>query len=92
MGSWVTYGLGAETDELPGFVVLTSEGGGQSQPIAARQWHSGFLPSRYQGVKLNAVGDPVYYVSSPPGVTRQRQMDVFHAIRDLNEHASTRPR
>ena len=50
MGSWWLYGLGAETDDLPGFVVLTSAGrGGQMQPIAARQWHSGFLPSRFQG-------------------------------------------
>ncbi|NIP96845.1 MAG: DUF1501 domain-containing protein, partial [Akkermansiaceae bacterium] len=50
MGSWVTYGLGSEGQNLPGFVVLTSVGGGQSQPIAARQWHSGFLPGQYQGV------------------------------------------
>ena len=49
MGSWVLYGLGAETDSLPGYVVLTSVGGGQNQPIASRQWHAGFLPSRYQG-------------------------------------------
>ncbi len=53
MGSWVTYGLGSDCDNLPGFVVLTSKGrGGQNQPIASRQWHSGFLPSRFQGVHL----------------------------------------
>ncbi|HCQ32789.1 MAG TPA: sulfatase, partial [Verrucomicrobiales bacterium] len=57
MGSWLLYGLGADTDELPGFVVMTSSGGGQDQPIAARQWHSGFLPSRFQGVKFNSKGD-----------------------------------
>jgi hypothetical protein len=60
MGSWVTYGLGSEAADLPGFVVLTSLGkGGQNQPIAARQWSSGFLPSRYQGVQLRSKGDPV---------------------------------
>ena len=51
MGSWLNYGLGSESENLPGFVVLTSLGKfGQAQPIAARQWHSGFLPSRFQGV------------------------------------------
>ena len=59
MGAWVTYGLGSEAEDLPGFVVLTSLGkGGQNQPIAARQWSSGFLPSRYQGVQLRAQGRP----------------------------------
>ena len=59
MGAWVTYGLGSEADDLPGFVVLTSLGkGGQNQPIAARQWSSGFLPSRFQGVQLRAQGRP----------------------------------
>src|SRR5690606_1138856 len=62
MGSWVTYGLGAEAEDLPGFVVLTSVGlGGENQPIAARQWSSGFLPSKYQGVHLRGKGDPVLY-------------------------------
>ncbi len=57
MGSWITYGLGSEAEDLPGFIVLTSEGGAQSQPIAARQWHSGFLPSKYQGVKFSSSGE-----------------------------------
>ncbi len=57
MGSWVWYGIGAEASDLPGFVVLTSQGrGGQMQPIAARQWHSGFLPSRFQGVQFRSQG------------------------------------
>ena len=60
MGSWVLYGLGAEAENLPGFVVLVSQGkGGQMQPIAARQWSAGILPSKFQGVKFNSVGDPV---------------------------------
>ena len=85
MGSWVTYGLGAETEDLPAFVVLTSLGkGGQNQPIAARQWASGFLPSRYQGVHLRGKGDPVLYLSNPPGVDRERQQDVVAAVNQLN--------
>src|SRR5688500_11472083 len=59
MGSWLLYGLGSETDELPGFIVLMSSGkGGQVRPIAARQWHSGILPGRFQGVKCESQGDP----------------------------------
>ena len=66
MGSWVTYGLGSEAENLPGFVVLISTGKGRTpQPIAARQWSSGFLPSRYQGVQLRAQGDPVLYLTNP---------------------------
>ncbi len=84
MGAWLTYGLGSETDNLPGFVVMTSVGGGQSQPIAARQWHSGFLPSRYQGVEFRSAGDPVLYLNDPPGVTRQRQRGVIDAVAKLN--------
>jgi hypothetical protein len=87
MGAWVTYGLGSEASNLPGFVVLTSLGrGGQNQPIAARQWSSGFLPSRYQGVQLRSKGDPVLYLSNPKGVsTAQQQADV-RAITALNQH------
>lgn len=85
MGSWVHYGLGAMNEDLPAFVVLSSVGrGGQSQPIAARQWHSGFLPSRFQGVELRAKGDPVLYVSNPSGVDVERQRDVVDAIKKLN--------
>lgn len=85
MGAWVTYGLGSEAADLPGFVVLTSLGkGGQNQPIAARQWSSGFLPSRFQGVPLRAKGDPVLYLSSPPGVKAQQQRDVVGAINAIN--------
>ncbi|HEV7224351.1 MAG TPA: DUF1501 domain-containing protein, partial [Pirellulales bacterium] len=63
MGSWATYGLGSEASDLPGFVVLTSLGrGGQNQPIAARQWSSGFLPSKYQGVHLRGKGEAVLYL------------------------------
>jgi hypothetical protein len=84
MGSWINYGLGSEGENLPGFVVLTSVGGGQSQPIAARQWHSGFLPSQYQGVRLRSKGDPVLYINNPKGVTSDRQKDVIDTIKNLN--------
>jgi hypothetical protein len=93
MGSWVLYGLGAETEDLPGFVVLTSAGrGGQMQPIAARQWSAGFLPSKYQGVKLNSIGDPVLYIRNPPGVSTEMQRDSIQAVEKLNrlQHAATR--
>ena len=84
MGSWVLYGLGAETNNLPGFVVLTSVGGGQNQPIASRQWHSGFLPSKYQGVHFHSKGDPVLYLSNPNGVTNKDQRSVIDSVNQLN--------
>jgi len=85
MGAWVTYGLGSDSADLPGFVVLTSLGrGGQNQPIAARQWSSGFLPSRFQGVQLRGKGDPVLYLTNPPGVTRDRQGADIDLINRLN--------
>jgi hypothetical protein len=85
MGSWLLYGLGAESENLPGFVVLVSTGKfGQKQPIAARQWHSGFLPSRFQGVEFRGTGDPVLYVSNPKGVSAKRQGDVVAAVQSLN--------
>jgi hypothetical protein len=85
MGSWVLYGLGAETDNLPGFVVLVSQGnGGQMQPIAARQWSAGTLPSRFQGVRFNSVGEAVLYISNPPGMSREMQKDSIQAINVLN--------
>jgi hypothetical protein len=86
MGAWMNYGLGSENDSLPGFVVMTSTGKfGQSQPIAARQWHSGFLPSRFQGVEFRSKGDPVMYVRNPQGVSAGRQRDVVQAVQQLNQ-------
>jgi hypothetical protein len=89
MGAWLQYGLGAETDSLPGFVVMVSTGNfGQKQPIAARQWHSGFLPSRFQGVEFRSKGDPVLYVGNPPGVNRGRQEDLVTALNQVNRLAN----
>lgn len=86
MGAWTVYGLGAEAENLPGFVVLTSLGrGGQNQPIAARQWAAGLLPTRFQGVHLRGKGDPVLYLGNPPGVSRPQQQDVVQAVNALNQ-------
>jgi hypothetical protein len=85
LGSWMLYGLGAETEDLPGFVVLTSAGrGGQMQPIAARQWHSGFLPSKFQGVHFRSQGDAVLYLQNPAGVDRASQSQVIDSVNRLN--------
>ncbi len=86
MGAWVTYGLGSETDNLPGFVVLTSVGGRNPQPIASRQWAAGFLPSRFQGVEFNSSGDPVFYVSNPAGVNTTHQRQLVDTLEQLNRH------
>ncbi len=91
MGSWLLYGLGAETDNLPGFVVMVSTGGfGQKQPIAARQWHSGFLPGQFQGVEFRGTGEPVLYAGNPRGVSLKQQRDVVDAVRKLNGISNAR--
>ena len=85
MGAWTLYGLGSECEDLPGFVVLLSSGkGGQMQPIASRQWSAGILPSKFQGVKFNSAGDPVLYINTPPGLSRDAQLESITAINRLN--------
>jgi hypothetical protein len=84
MGSWLLYGLGAETDSLPGFVVLISVGKGGAQPVSARQWSSGFLPGRFQGVQFQSKGDAVHYVGNPEGVCQSTQRLVVEEIKRLN--------
>jgi hypothetical protein len=87
MGAWINYGLGAETDDLPGFVVLTSVGGREpDQPIASRQWSSGYLPSRFQGVELNSKGEPVHYVRNPQGIPDDLQQTSVRTIQALDAH------
>ena len=85
IGSWVLYGLGSASQNLPGFVVLTSVGGGQGQPIASRQWSSGFLPGHLQGVEFQAAGDPVHYVRTPAGNTPQSQHQLIQTVNQLNQ-------
>jgi hypothetical protein len=84
MGSWLLYGLGAETSNLPGFVVLTSQGKYGQQPISARQWSSGFLPSQFQGIQFQSQGNPVHYLGSPEGVCQSTQRQIVDEINRLN--------
>jgi hypothetical protein len=84
MGSWVVYGLGSESEDLPGFVVLTSTEGRSPQPISTRMWHSGFLPGEFQGVPLRSRGEPVLYLQPPAGVSAGQQQDVVRAVQALN--------
>jgi hypothetical protein len=83
IGSWLSYGLGSENQDLPGFVALVSQGTGRAgQPLYSRLWGSGFLPSRYQGVKFRSGADPVLFLSNPPGFN---QTDRRHYLDDLAE-------
>jgi hypothetical protein len=91
MGSWLLYGLGAETDNLPGFIVLTSHGKSGLQPVSARQWSSGFLPSKFQGILFQSRGEAVHYVGNPEGVCQSTQRQVVEEINRLNGfHAEER--
>lgn len=82
IGSWVTYGLGTENNNLPGFVVLTS--GGKTPDAGKSVWGSGFLPSVYQGVQCRSEGDPVLFLSDPDGVDRELKRKAIDAINDVN--------
>jgi hypothetical protein len=88
MGAWVSYGLGSENRDLPAFVALVSVGTGapMDQPLYDRLWGSGFLPTRYQGVKLRSGGEPVLYLSNPPGLdstARRRMLDDLARLNQL---------
>ncbi len=87
MGAWVSYGLGSENQNLPAFVVLVSQASslGNSQPLFSRLWSSGFLPSRYQGVKFRSSGDPVLYLSDPPGIDQATRRRMLDSIAQLNQ-------
>jgi hypothetical protein len=86
IGSWLLYGLGAETSDLPGFVVMISPGqGGGGQPLYDRLWGSGFLPTRFQGVKFRSVGDPVLYLNNPPGFTTDDRRAYLDALGRVNQ-------
>ena len=84
MGSWLLYGLGAETDNLPGFVVFTSQGKTGAQPVSARQWSAGILPSKFQGIQFQSKGDAVHYIGNPEGVCQSTQRQVVEEINRLN--------
>jgi hypothetical protein len=82
MGAWITYGLGSQSQQLPGFVVLQS--GPRGPRGGSVNWASGFLATTYQGVPLRGRGDPILDLSNPPGVSDRRQRQTLDAIRDLN--------
>ena len=82
MGAWLAYGLGSENANLPSFVVLTSGSGGQA--LQARYWGNGFLPANYQGVQMRSSGDPVLYVSNPPGLSSTARRQLLDAMQELN--------
>src|SRR5690554_3193986 len=83
LGSWVTYGLGSENNNLPGFVVLTS--GGKTPDAGKSVWGSGFLPSVYQGVQCRSKGDPVLYIQDPNGIDRGLKGNIVEAINKVNQ-------
>jgi hypothetical protein len=84
MGAWLSYGLGSENRDLPAFVVLVS-GIGQGQNLHTRYWESGFLPSVHQGVQFRSQGDPVLYLSNPPGMNDRIRRRILDGIRQVNQ-------
>ena len=83
MGAWVTYGLGSEAHDLPGFVVMLSNSG-KGVDGGSSLWTNGFMPSSYRGVTFRGRGDPILHLTSPPGVDRRTQRARLDAISDLN--------
>ncbi|MEO1825483.1 MAG: DUF1501 domain-containing protein, partial [Roseibacillus sp.] len=90
LGSWLSYGLGSESQNLPAFVVFTPTVKNPSQALFSRMWTSGFLPSKYDGVKLRSAGDPVLYVKNPPGVSPGDRRAMLDALGQLNEKSFER--
>ena len=86
MGAWVSYGLGSENDNLPAYVVLISQSNSvnNDQPLFSRLWGNGFLPSSHQGVKFRSGGDPVLYLSDPPGVDKNTRRQMLDAVAKIN--------
>ena len=85
IGSWLSYGLGSENQDLPSFVVMISQGRGNSQALADRMWGSGFLPTKYQGVKFRSGKDPVLYLSNPDGYTAGARRRFLDDLGQLNQ-------
>src|SRR5579862_4326216 len=87
IGAWVSYGLGSENSDLPAFVVMVSQGTGRpdDQPLYDRLWGSGFLPTKYQGVKFRSQGDPVLYLSNPQGLSEATRRQFLDDLAQLNQ-------
>ena len=83
-GSWLSYGLGSANENLPGFIVMISNGKESDQPLYTRLWGSGFLPSEHQGVQFRGVGDPVLFLSNPPGVSSAARRRMLDGMAKLN--------
>ncbi|MFO0928160.1 MAG: DUF1501 domain-containing protein [Gemmataceae bacterium] len=92
LGSWLSYGLGSESNDLPGFVVLTPnwKSGAAAQALFTRMWSSGFLPSKFTGVALRHMGDPVLYVQNPAGVSEKNRRAMLDTLNDLNRRTADR--
>ncbi|MCX7395182.1 MAG: DUF1501 domain-containing protein [Planctomycetales bacterium] len=92
LGAWLSYGLGSENQDLPAFIAMVSRGSGGlvDQPLYDRMWGSGFLPTVHQGVKLRGGGDPVLYLSNPPGIDAALRRDMLNDQRDLNRRSHQR--
>jgi hypothetical protein len=91
LGSWLSYGIGSENQNLPAFIVLISlpSNGANDQPLFGRLWGSGFLPSVHQGVKLRSKGDPVLYLSNPPGIDVESRRRMLDGLNQLNEASAS---
>jgi uncharacterized protein (DUF1501 family) len=89
IGSWLSYGLGNENQNLPAFIVMISQGSGNKtdQPLFSRLWGSGFIPTQHQGVRFRSGSDPVLYLSNPPGVTPDNRRQMLDAVGQLNQMA-----
>ena len=87
MGAWMSYGLGSENQDLPGFIVLISHGNAKrdAQALFQRLWGAGFLPSEHQGVNFRAAADPVLYLTNPPGIDQQTRRRMLDGLAELNE-------
>ena len=88
LGSWISYGLGSENRDLPAYLVMTCKGPAKrdAQALFSRLWGSGFLPAEYQGVALRGAGDPVLYLTDPPGVKRSTRQQMLTTLNQLNQH------
>ena len=94
IGAWIAYGLGSENKDLPAFVVMVSQGAGNAQALAERAWGSGFLPTRFQGVKFRSGADPVLYLSDPDGYSteaRRHYLDDLTKLNGIKERESHDP-
>ena len=90
LGAWLSYGIGADNENLPAFIVMISQGSGNKtdQPIFSRLWGSGFLPSRHQGVRFRSGDDPVLYLSNPPGIDSGSRRQMLDGLAELNQIAA----